>query len=98
MTEKESKSFQIKTIILAAAVAGLINLAFVSFDYSRSDKKEFNDQLDKKLNIVDYNKDKVLLDNRITNNEDKWDVLIKISTENQTDIKWLREAIERRNK
>ena len=98
MTEKETKSFQIKTLLLAAAITILSNLVFSAFGYYREDSQVFDEKLEKKVNLTDYNEDKIILEDRMSRNESKWETLIKISTENQTDIKWLREKEERRGK
>ena len=55
MTEKETKSFQIKTLLLAAAITILSNLVFSAFGYYREDSQDFDEKLEKKVNLTDYN-------------------------------------------
>lgn len=99
MTGQEAKAFQIKTILLAAVITILSNVVFSAFGYYREDTKDIDLKLEKKVNVVDYNEDKVTLEDRLIKYELKWDMLIRISTENQTDIKWLRSVEEtKRNK
>ena len=43
MTEKETKSFQIKTLLLAAAITILSNLVFSAFGYYREDSQDFDE-------------------------------------------------------
>ena len=96
MTEKESKSFQIKTLLLAAGITIISNLAFSAFGYYREDTKEFDKKLEKKVNVVDYDEYRLMMEDRMSENEEKWVKLITISTENQTDIRWLRETEEKK--
>ena len=98
MTEKETKSFQIKTLLLAAAITILSNLVFSAFGYYREDSQDFDKKLEKKVNLTDYNEDKIILEDRMSKSESKWEELIKITTESQTNIKWLREREERRSR
>ena len=98
MTEKESKTFQIKTIILAALIAALVNLGFVSFDYSRSDSKDVDARLDKKLDKEVYEKDKsVMLDKDSKQAEFNMEIKATL-TGIGANTQWLVDEYKRRNK